>query len=182
MRKKQFPTEIIADRVVLKKHTLELADQMFKHIHGDRYRLRQYLPWVDATESTEDSRNYIQLTLDKWKECTMFDFGIFHSKSNAYMGNIGLHSISWPNQRAEIGYWILGEFEGQGLMSDAVSALESTSFEYGFHRIEIRCSSKNIRSANIPKSLGYILDGTLRQDAIENGTFRDTLVYSKLKS
>lgn len=74
------------------------------------------------------------------------------------------------------------QYEGKGLMSAAVSALEKTCFEIGFNRVEIRCSSLNLNSAGVPKRLGYKLDGTLRQDSLEKGKYRDTLVFSKLKT
>ena len=83
-------------------------------------------------------------------------------------------------QRCELGYWILGDFEGQGYMSEAVRVLEAACFAVGFHRIGIRCSSKNARSAGVPRRSGYTLDGTLRQHALERGERRDTLVFSKL--
>ena len=67
-------------------------------------------------------------------------------------------------------------------MSEAVSALEAACFELGFNRVEIRCSSLNTRSASVPKRLEYCHEGTLREEMIENGKPRDTLVFAKLRS
>lgn len=97
------------------------------------------------------------------------------------MGNIGIHLIDWNHNRCEIGYWILGDYEGQGFISEAVTALEKKCFEIGFHRIQIRCSSKNKKSAGVPVRCGYVLDGILKQDALENGEYRDTMVYGKVQ-
>ncbi len=110
----------------------------------------------------------------------MFDFGLFRKADGTYLGNIGVHSIAWKHRRCGLGYWMLGAFEGQGYMSEAVGLVERAAFALGFHRIEMRCSSANARSASIPRRNGYRLDGVLRQDAIEDGAFRDTLVFSKL--
>jgi len=98
------------------------------------------------------------------------------------MGNAGVHSISWENHRCELGYWILGSFEGQGYMAEAVATIEATCFKRGFNRIEIRCSSLNERSASVPKRLGYKLDGVLREEKVEAGRYRDTLVFAKIRS
>ena len=121
------------------------------------------------------------MTHENWDKYTLYDFGIFHNDTHTYMGNVGVHSIAWQHERCELGYWILGDFEGKGFMSDAVRGLEKSCFELGFHRVEIRCSSLNKRSASIPQRLGYRLDGTLIQDTIEQGRHRDTLVYGKLR-
>ena len=45
------------------------------------------------------------------------------------MGNSGVHIAQWESRCCELGYWILGDFEGQGYMSEAVTALESAPFE-----------------------------------------------------
>ncbi len=74
-----------------------------------------------------------------------------------------------------------GDFEGFGYMSEAVVCLENALFKVGFNRVQIRCSSINERSANVPKACGYVYEGTHRQDGIDLGKFRDTQVFSKLR-
>ncbi|MBN2657392.1 MAG: GNAT family N-acetyltransferase [Spirochaetales bacterium] len=78
------------------------------------------------------------------------------------MGNVGAFDFNWNNETCEIGYWILGQFEGKGYMSEAVAVLEKALFETGFHRIIIRCDEENILSGNIPRRLGYTREGTMR--------------------
>ena len=181
LEKQFFPEMIPSPRVSLKRHELSMADAMFQHIDLDRNRLREFLPWVDYSRTVADTRAYIQLTHDKWSTHELFDFGIYQNLDGAYLGNIGIHQLSWAHRKCEIGYWILGSFEGKGIVSEAVQALEKTIFELGFHRVEIRCSSKNTKSSNVPKRCGYALEGVLHGDAIEQGQYRDTLVFAKLK-
>lgn len=176
------PLPIInSERVVLKKHTLKQAPLMFDYVKKDQKRLQRFLPWPKHIKTVKDEVNFIKTTHKWWKEKTHFDFGIFRKSDQMYMGNIGIHSISWNNHRCEIGYWILGDFEGQGYMSEAVRALEGAMFRMGFHRIEIRCSTLNKRSANVPRACGYTHEGTLREDGIDMGKFRNTMVFGKLK-
>ncbi|MBI2520226.1 MAG: GNAT family N-acetyltransferase [Bdellovibrio sp.] len=182
MEKREFPATIQAHLVVLRKHQLEVAPTMFDYIEKDRERLRQFLPWVDFTKTLQDEINYLKMTHEKWAQFELFDYGIFDRDTDTYLGNVGVHSIAWNHERCELGYWILGDFEGKGFMSDAVRGLEKTCFEMGFNRVEIRCSSLNQRSASIPKRLGYRLEGVLSQDSIEMGRFRDTLIFGKTKS
>lgn len=179
----QFLPELIAaERVTLKKHQIELAETMFKYVDQDRERLGRFLPWVAWTKGIHDEREYIEMTHRQWQDYKMFDYGIFLNEGNTYIGNVGVHTIAWDHNRCELGYWILGQFEGQGYISDAVKALEKTLFDIGFFRIEIRCSGGNARSGKVAERCGYTFEARLRKHSIENGQRRDTLIYAKLKN
>ncbi|MCM2267790.1 MAG: GNAT family N-acetyltransferase [Elusimicrobiales bacterium] len=180
MEQKKFPELIGAPRLELRKHVLDLAETMYRYVDQDRQRLRVFLPWVDTTRSVDDEAAYIRMTHASWEKGTLFDYGLFERETGTYMGNIGVHNIAWAHDRCEFGYWILSSFEGKGFISEAVGALEKVCFGLGFHRLEIRCSSRNPRSAAVPRRLGYSLDGTLKEDAIEQGSYRNTLVFAKL--
>ena len=182
MNKTFLPEQIDGLRITLKRHHQNLATEMFSCIDQDRQRLRKFLPWVDSTQSFKDSLGYIKLTEQWWSEGSMFDFGIYDKSSSAYMGNFGVHNIAWEHNRCELGYWISKKFEGHGYVSEAAACLERILFDLGFNRIEIRCSSNNSKSANLPNKNGYQLEGVLKQDCIEHGEYRDTLVFAKLKS
>lgn len=176
---KFYPSEELnGNRLVLRKHDVSLAACMFNYVEQDRERLRRYLPWVDLTRTVQDEINYIEMTNEAWRNFTLFDYGLFRKSDDVYMGNCGVHTIQWGENRCEIGYWILGKFEGQGYMSEAVQTVETEMFRLGFQRIEIRCNSRNVRSASVPRRNGYHLEKVIRKDeAIEE--CRDTLVFTK---
>ena len=188
MKAQYLPEVMHSERLSLKKHSLDLAEQMFLYVDQDRERLRQFLPWVDNTKSVEDERNYIRFQEEQWQLLQHFDYGIYRSKHKSknpsahelYMGNIGVFNLAWPSARCEIGYWILGDYEGQGYMTEAVQLLETTLFDRGFHRIEIRCSALNKRSAGIPRRLDYRLEGTLSDYLWEMNAYRDLEIYAKI--
>lgn len=180
MNKLSLPEQIFTSRLRLAKHTLDEAEVMFEGVQKDRERLREFLPWVDLTLTEEDERNYLKFALDSWEAKTLFDYSMVRVEDDTYLGNIGVHSIAWSNERCELGYWILRDFEGLGYVSEAVQALEKTCFALGFHRLEIRCADTNERSARVPLRLGYTFEGTLREDSVVNGIRRSTKVFSKL--
>ena len=68
---------------------------------------------------------------------------------------------------------------GMGLITEAVQLLEAECFRLGFHRIEIRCSSKNEKSALVALRNNFVLEGYLKDEMIENGQFRDTFIFAK---
>ena len=154
---------------------------MFSTIDTNRDHLKPFLPWVDFTKTLKDSENYIKKTIQDWDTFKIFDYAIFVNGGKDYVGGGGVHTLSWVNRRAEFGYWISKEFEGKGYISEFVNTLAAELFKIGFNRLEIRCNSANTRSSALAKNLNFHCDGCLRKDTIEQGKFRDTLVYSKLK-
>lgn len=182
MEKQYLPELITCERIALKKHEVYLAEKMYQYVVEDRERLSRFLPWPPFIKSVEDEVDFINRCNESWNNQSAAHYGIYRDSDNEYMGNISVFSLNWANHHCEIGYWILGEFEGKGYMSDAVRLLEKIIFEMGFNRIVIRFDPKNERSGSIPKRLGYHFEGTLREVIIVDGEYRNLEVYSKLKS
>jgi len=182
MDKAHFPLKIESARLQLRKNDLAMAQTIFAAVDRDRKRLGRFLPWVDDTRSVEEEISYINSTHEKWDRHELYDYSIF-LQDGTYIGNAGLHSLSWTADRCEIGYWILRQFEGQGYMSEACKVLIEAAFEVGFNRIEIRCDPENERSASVPRRLGFRFEGRLEQDTKDSeGRYRDSLVFARLKS
>ena len=178
------PESLRTQRLLLRKHEVSLARRMFEFIDRDRARLAEFLPWAPSIRSVDDEEKYILQTRESWQKGQMFAYGIFLAEEGdeGYMGNVGVHNVSWSDRRAELGYWIGSPYEGRGYVTEAVRAIGEMLFEVGFHRIEIHCSTLNARSAGVPERCGYRLEGTLRENAVESGAFRDTRVYAKLRT
>ena len=174
------PQRIVGARVVLEKHRMERAEEMFACVEQDRDRLGRWLPWVQHALTLNDEQDYIRHTHKGWDDATLFDFSILRQDTGAYCGNVGVHHLRWEHGGAELGYWVSGEHEGQGLVADAVRTVQAALFDLGIRRIEIRCDPGNERSQAIPKRLGYTFEGCLRQNLRVGEEWRDTLVFSLL--
>ena len=182
MEKNYLPERIGEERIYLKKPTVELAQQMFDYVDEDRERLGRFLPWPPHIKQVADEIEFIEKSKNDWKDHKGAGFAIFRNEDNEYMGNIGAFNFDWSNESCEIGYWILGKFEGKRYMSDSVKALEKELFGVGFNRIVIMCESENQRSKNIPLKSGYSYEGKLREYHKVNNKYVSFEVYSKLKS
>lgn len=176
---KRYPHEIVrGPRIELRKHELSVAKEMFRLVDADRVRLGRFLPWVAGMHSVSDEEEYVRFSHVEWGEYRLFDYGIF--LEGYYLGNCGVHTIDWENERCELGYWLAGGFEGKGIMTEAVGMLEREMFRIGFHRVEIHCDPENFRSAAVPQRCGYQLEATLRDHKLEGGKRRGTLIWGKL--
>lgn len=155
------------------------VDELFQLIDRNRVHLRQWLPWVDYETSVEDSRNFVQRSLQHYLDNESFSMGIRYQGRLA--GVIGYHTINWTSRRVEIGYWLGSEFQGKGLMTKACSAMIDYAFaKLTLNRVEIHCATENLRSRAIPERLGFTREGTLRESEWLYDHFVDLIVYSML--
>ncbi|MBF0361150.1 MAG: GNAT family N-acetyltransferase [Oligoflexia bacterium] len=182
MEKLKFKEIIETKRLIIRKYQQKRHEEIFNIIESERKRLEEFLPWTDLIKAPEDELKFIRQSFALWKKGTTFNLMLISKDTNEFVGGIGIFNIKMKSESCEIGYWLAKEYEGKGLISEAVMALENYLFEIGFYRIEIRCSKHNSRSCNIPKKLGYTQDGILRKDYIENdGVRSDTVIFSKIK-
>jgi len=111
-----------------------------------------------------------------------FVYGVFNRDETSIMGSTGLHTRAGPGSR-EIGYWIHVDHTNMGYATEAAAALTKVAFELaGMRRLEIRCLVDNVRSAAVPRKLGYTHEATLRQLLyVGEGNFRDAMLWTMLE-
>lgn len=157
------------------------APALFALTDANREYLREWLPWLDATQSVEDTRGFIRGALLQFAENRGFQAGIWYRGELA--GSVGYHYIDWANRSVELGYWLGAAFQGHGLMTKACRALVTHAFaELGLNRVAIRCATGNAKSCAIPERLGFQRDGILRQAERLYDQYVDLVVYSRLAS
>ncbi len=162
-------------RLVEERH----AEALFDLVDRNRHHLREWLPWVDGSNSVEDTREFIRGVLRRFADGNGFAAGIWHH--GVLAGMIDLHAIDYVNHSTSIGYWISRGFQGKGIVTTACRAVVDYAFEeLGLNRVEIRCAPGNRRSRAIPERLGFVQEGTLRQVQWLNDRFEDLVVYSML--
>ncbi len=156
---------------------LELHDAqtVFASIDANRQMLRVWLPWVDATQTVDDTRTFIEGRRIKLADQTELTAGIW--LDNSFAGVIGvIFSRSAP--AAEIGYWLDAKYQGMELVTAAVRATSAYLFEErGIDRIEIHCEPENVKSWAIPERLGFTFESTLHNVGELNGRSVEHRVY-----
>ena len=164
-------------RLLEERHAEQLADLTDRN----REHLRTWLPWVDASRTVEDSKNFIRSTLKQFAENNGFQAGIWHDGRLA--GVVGYHAIDWEHRSTSLGYWLGEEFEGKGLATSACRALVDHAFEeLGLNRVSIACATENERSCTIPERLSFQREGIQRQAEWLYDHFVDHVIYAALAS
>ena len=163
-------------RILEERH----AETVFALIHQDRAYLRQWLPWVDSTLTPDDTLAFIRSSLQQFASGDAITAGIWHR--GQFAGVIGTAKIYKLFHKAEIGYWLGESFQRKGFMTDACRALTTHLLdELELHRVEIHCAVSNSKSAAVPRRLGFVLEGTLREATFAAGSFHDLHVFGMLQ-
>ncbi|HEX6593349.1 MAG TPA: GNAT family protein [Bacillota bacterium] len=157
------------------------AENLFQVIDRSRHHLRKWLPWVDATKTVNDSRSFIEGSLEMYNNETGLTTGIFYN--NKLVGVAGFNTFDWKNKIGYIGYWLSADWQGHGIMTRVVRTLIDYAFiELNLNRIDIRAAYENKRSRAIPERLGFKKEGHLRDAEKLNNQYVDHIIYGMLAS
>jgi len=141
--------------------------------------LKPWMPWAVDEYSEDHARDWIRRTRETFASDGSFNALII--LNDRIIGSIGFHDFDRRNRHASIGYWIDKEEEGKGIITLACKVFIDYAFkELDINRIEIRCSSKNFRSAAVPERLGFKKEGLLRQAELLPDGFHDLNIYALL--
>jgi ribosomal-protein-serine acetyltransferase len=156
------------------------APQIFSLVDQERDFLRQWLPWVDATLTEDDSLSFIRSTLEQFVAQKALTAGIW--SGYRCCGIVGTHRLDPLNRKVEIGYWLGREFQGQGIMTSACRALVTHLLgELDLNRVEIQCAKDNQKSAAVAERLGFVEEGSAREAQLLHGRFHDLRGFAMLK-
>jgi ribosomal-protein-serine acetyltransferase len=122
---------------------------------------------------------FIQDSIARYERNRSFDAGIW--SGDTLIGVVGYHDINWAHKEVEIGYWIDKTHEGRGHTKRAVKLLITYAFlEYRLNRVQIKCSTENMRSRSLAEKIGFIFEGVEREGLCFRGKFFDVACYSLL--
>lgn len=154
---------------------LSCSSEIFNLIDKDREHLRTWLPWVDSTLTVEETRNNLSERIETFNKGEQAPFyGTFNGEFIASVGFVILNE-----DEGEIGYWLLSNYSGRGLMTKFVKACIDYGFnELNLKKIVIKCAEGNIKSASIPKRLGFAQSDKTEKVRVRNGEEHRTLIFT----
>ncbi|WP_082393175.1 GNAT family N-acetyltransferase [Nocardia arizonensis] len=152
------PQRFDIDELLIRRWRHDDLTAQYEAILASHEHLHPWMPWAAAEPSLERQRAFIADAAANPPDGRGDHFyGIF-DHDGAVLGGIGLHHRSEPGT-AEIGYWCHVDHTGRGVITRAVAALTGIALNLpGIRRVEIRCDEANVRSAAVPRRLGYRLD------------------------
>ncbi len=141
----------------------------------------KYIP-RPLVKTTEDALEHIATIDEKIENNEGINWAITLKGNSKLIGVIGHYRIKPENYRAEIGYMLLPEFHGKGIISEAVKE----AVNYGFktmklHSIEAIIDPDNQGSEKVLEKNGFVKEAHLKENEFFEGRFLDSVIYSILK-
>lgn len=164
-------------RLLLRQFTDSDLENVYKGLSNPEIIKYYGVSYTTLEETKEQMRFFADLE----KKGTGIWWAICSLDQRIFYGAGGLNSLSKEHKKAEIGFWLLKEHWGKGIMREAMPLIT----EYGFsklhlHRIEGIVESENMACKRAIGKLGFEYEGTMRECEIKNGAFISLDIYAKL--
>lgn len=102
--------------------------------------------------------------------------------TDAFWGEIIVHSLRAPHRRGEIGFWVVPGQRRRGVGARAVAlALDWLFGELGLLRVEMTTTPENGVVPALAKRLGFTHEGVLRARNVERGQRVDIVWFGLLR-
>jgi len=172
-------TEIKTDRFLLRKVVDSDIENIYKGL-SDPEIIKYYGVNFNSLEETEEQMNFYA---DLEQHGTGIWFAICSLDNKTFYGAGGLNDLSKEHKKAEIGFWLLSDFWGKGIMTEAMPLICNYGFnELGLHRIEGFVESENTNCKKAMAKLDFQHEGTMKDCEIKNGEFISLDIYAKIKT
>ncbi|MBI4160804.1 MAG: GNAT family N-acetyltransferase [Candidatus Yanofskybacteria bacterium] len=118
----------------------------------------------------KDELEYVKKIL---KSKNDFVFSFFN-KSGKYVGQGGIHQISWENKLGRLSLIIKREHWNKGYAQEIIPALIHYAFKkLGLHKIWLMHWKENKKAEHLYKKLGFKKEGVLKDEYFWQGKYHD---------
>lgn len=172
-------SNIVQDEIILTMLEMRHVHELYAFIERNKAFFIEWIPFVSHIHSLQDMENLIQNNLERSRR----GLGLYYTlwEHNTLIGYVLVRDIDHDAKWAEIGYMIDKEYAGRGIIKAACTQLMTHLFdELGMDKIVICCADENEPSKALASSLGFTLEGVLRNHLVVNGTVRNTCYYGML--
>ncbi len=173
-----FPN-LETERLLLRRANLDDVNEIF--VMRSNPQTMQYIPRPIA-KTTQDAIDNIAMMDVKIESNEGINWAITLKGSPKLIGVIGHFRIKPEHYRAEIGYILLPEYSGKGIVSEAIKAVVHYGFDIlKLHSIEAIIDPKNVASEKVLQKNGFVKEAHFLENEYYDGQFIDTVIYSLLK-
>jgi [ribosomal protein S5]-alanine N-acetyltransferase len=160
----------------------DLADLFFVNRDPEVTRYLPYPPW----QSMDDANAWLERTKTRFADKLAAQFAIrIDGNDGAPARTIGsalLFNFDAAHEIAEIGYVLGREHWGRGYAGEAMRPLIDHAFDtLVVHRLEAKLDPRNAASVKVLTKLGFTLEGTSRENWLDQNGRSDTAYYGLLR-
>jgi [ribosomal protein S5]-alanine N-acetyltransferase len=175
-----LPTPTLqSERLRLRPFTDADGDALFA-LHSNARVLRYWdsPPWEDRARADRFLATCRQMA----DEGTGARLALDRTSDDAFIGWIGLSRWNPDFRSAALGYCLDEPAWGHGYATEAARAVLRWAFDtLDLNRVQAEADTRNIASARVLEKVGFVREGTLREDCIVDGDVSDSWVFGLLR-
>lgn len=177
-----FPDSFDTERLTIRAPRYADAHEIVTAVNESLAELRPWMSWATLPAEVEATEARLRAAMAKWITREDLLLHVYLKGTTTFVVGSGLHRIDWRARKFEIGYWCRTGYAGNGYVTEAANALTALAFgPLQAHRVEIRCDTRNAKSAAVAKRCGFLQEAILRHDGLGvDGDVRNTFVFSKI--
>jgi len=180
MRRMSLPTPTLHTvRLRLRPFDDADADDLFA-LHSSAYVLRYWdaPPWSERVRSEQ----FITASRQMAEGGTGARLAVDRVSDGAFIGWCSLSRWNPDYRSASLGYCFDDAAWGHGYATEAAHALLRWAFDtLDLNRVQAETDTRNVASARVLEKLGFVREGTLREDCVVNGEVSDSWVYGLIR-
>ncbi|WP_026677039.1 GNAT family N-acetyltransferase [Fictibacillus gelatini] len=172
------------ERIYLRYYTPEDAKELVDlNIRNKEFFQQFSMQYEDSFYTSEFQENKIKEQLKEMEEDKRYTFGIFLKENDRLIGDITLAQVVRKHVQSSIlGYALDQQYNGKGLMTEAVRLVVKFAFEkLKLHRITAGVSPRNPGSARVLEKAGFQREGLARKNVKINGKWEDHIMFAILE-
>jgi RimJ/RimL family protein N-acetyltransferase len=180
MDRMSLPTPTLhTERLRLRPFTNADAHALFAmHSNADVLRYWDSPPWSEP----ERAERFLAACRQMADEGTGARTAIDRISDGAFLGWCGLTRWNPEYRSASLGYCLNQAAWGQGYATEAAVALLQWAFDtLDLNRVQAEADTRNAASGRVLEKLGFVHEGTLREDCVVNGEVSDSWVFGLLR-
>lgn len=175
-----LPTPTLTtERLVLRPVADADADALLAmHSSARVLRFWDSPPWTDPARADAFVARSRQLAEDGSGVRLVLE----RSSDGAFLGWCSLSRWSPEHRSAALGYCLDEPAWGHGHATEAARAVLRWGFAtLDLNRVQAETDTRNLASARVLEKLGFVREGTLREDCVVDGDVSDSWVYGLLR-
>ncbi|MFW6257335.1 MAG: GNAT family N-acetyltransferase [Prolixibacteraceae bacterium] len=175
---KRFPV-IETDRFTLRQFTDDDLENVFSGLSNPEVT-KYYGVRFDSLKATEEQMDWFK-NLENENKGIWWAIGSKDDK--IFYGACGFNDLDKQNRKAEVGFWLLPDHWGKGIMTEVMPLIcEFGIKNLSLHRIEGFVDSENEKCKKALARLEFNYEGTMVDCEIKNERFVSIDIYARITS
>jgi RimJ/RimL family protein N-acetyltransferase len=149
-------------------------------LHSSAHVLRYWdaPPWSDRVRAD----GFITTCRQLEEQGTGARLAVDRASDGGFIGWCSLNRWNPDHRSASLGYCFRAEAWGHGYATEAARAVLSWAFDtLDLNRVQAETDTRNMASARVLEKVGFVREGTLREDCVVDGEVSDSWVYGLVR-